>query len=122
MKLPAMLVRDALAAARLEPMKADDEAWWASAKPVIWKREKYLAVAKAAATGVIVSVAKGIRVLDGQSPWGEWAVVLLLGAFSFGFFLLFFLFQANSQLEADERRLRKARRLHRAILAEPDDE
>jgi hypothetical protein len=122
MKLPTTLVRDALAEARLDPTNADEERWWASAKPVIWRREKYLAVAKAAATGMIVVLVRGAAALDGQSGWGEWVFVLLLGLMMSGLFLGFFLFQAHNQLEADEQRLRKARRMHRAILAEGDAE
>jgi hypothetical protein len=122
MKLSTSLVRDVTTEPRLEPNNADEDAWWRAAKPVIWRRLKSLAIAKAAGAGLLAGLVKGVRVLDGHSPWGEWAMALFAGALFFGLTLGFFLFQANNQLEADRLRLSKARRMHRAILAERDAE
>jgi hypothetical protein len=122
MKLPA-LVRDSLAEARLGPMNADEEAWWASAKPKMWRRQKLFAAVKGGVFGLVFAVAKTWRIFRGDfDPQGLLLAIVIgvvIGFLSFGFFLFF---HGNQAMEAERKNFLKARRLHRAILAEGDAE
>ena len=111
--------REKLEDAGLNPAATDEEAaLWATEEKAVTRRTRYIAAAKAVGVMAIAGAVKFIRHPDMSTS----KALITLGAgvaftvVLFGFFLL----QARTDKMNERVKFIQARRMHRAILDEPD--
>lgn len=100
------------------PATTEEETWWVEARKPVLLRIRREALIK---SGAVVAIAAVNRLV--KHPTTSVGMALLgLGIGAVAFYTLFWLFSrmASKQIEGEKKRQITGRRMHRAILAEPD--
>jgi hypothetical protein len=112
-------IRQKLEDAGLNPTATEDEkALWEVERKALMRRVRYGAAAKSGAVVAIAGAVKFFRHPD--MPASKLLVTLGIGVVMFAALIGLFLLQSGTEAESQRTRFIRGRRMHRAILEEPD--